>query len=161
MARITLKQVLGAGSSTHPVMAALAAAIGADVSVEDAAGRRLYGAALEGTRFPVIHDGCSLGWVTGPARAESIVREPRCIHERGGSHPRLGARDVPERRGQDLLVQAAGQPFDVGRFPQYGLAVRVVLVVYFQRVVARRDRSEEREGCGCIPKESHHMSSHP
>jgi hypothetical protein len=38
MARISLKQVLGPGSPTHPVMAALAAAIGAPVSVEDAAG---------------------------------------------------------------------------------------------------------------------------
>jgi serine phosphatase RsbU (regulator of sigma subunit) len=103
MARITLKQVLGAGSPTHPVMAALAAAIGAPVSVEDAAGRQLYGAALEGTRFPVIHDGCSLGWVTGPERAESIADLLRLLVEKEAERKSLGTEVLQLYREVNLI----------------------------------------------------------
>src|SRR4051812_6815017 len=73
MSRITLKQILGAGSAAHPLLATLSGAIGAPVSVVDAAGRSLYGTEAAGARFPVVHDGHSLGSVTGPDGAEAIA----------------------------------------------------------------------------------------
>jgi serine phosphatase RsbU (regulator of sigma subunit) len=73
MSRIALKQIIAPGSSSHTVLDAFAAAIGAPVAVHDASGRHLYGSALDGARFPVMHDGQSLGCVTGPAGAAAIA----------------------------------------------------------------------------------------
>jgi serine phosphatase RsbU (regulator of sigma subunit) len=73
MARISLKQILSAQHGLRPVIDSLARALGAPVSVEDAAGVRLFGAAADGGRFAVAHDGRDLGWVSGPTGAEAVA----------------------------------------------------------------------------------------
>lgn len=103
MARITLKQILGAGSSTHSVLTAFVSAIGAPVSVEDAAGRQLYGVAVHGTRFAVVHDGHSLGWVTGPDRAKGIADLLRLLVEKEAERKSLGTEVLHLYREVNLI----------------------------------------------------------
>lgn len=73
MARISLKQIIGVQTGAHPVLTALAEAMGIDVSVEDAAGRPVYGTPGGGARFPVIHEGRALGSVIGSDRAAAFA----------------------------------------------------------------------------------------
>lgn len=103
MARITLKQIVGAGTSTDPVLTALAAAMGAPVAVEDAAGRPLYGAAPGGDRFPVIHDGCSLGSVVGTGGAEAIAALLQLLAGKEAERKSLGSEVLHLYREVNLI----------------------------------------------------------
>lgn len=73
MARISLKQIVGAQNGLQPVVAALERALGGAVAVEDAAGGALLGTAGGGERHAVVHDGKDLGWVSGPRGAEAVA----------------------------------------------------------------------------------------
>ena len=57
-------------------MSAVAAALGGDVSIEDAEGRLLHGVApSDGAgRFPVMLGEARLGWVSGPVQAGTVAR---------------------------------------------------------------------------------------
>jgi serine phosphatase RsbU (regulator of sigma subunit)/putative methionine-R-sulfoxide reductase with GAF domain len=73
MARISLKQIVGAQNGLRPVVAAFERALGGAVAVEDAAGSALFGTAAGGDRHPVTHEGKELGWVSGPQGAEAVA----------------------------------------------------------------------------------------
>lgn len=103
MARITLKQILGAGTGTPHVLTALSGAIGAPISIEDTEGRRLFGDEVDGIRFPVIHDGRGLGWVTGPAGAEAIATLLQALAGRESERKSLGSEVLHLYREVNLI----------------------------------------------------------
>ena len=73
MARISLKQIIGAQNGLRPIVESLARAIGSPVAVQDAAGAALFGTGGVGERFAVAHEGKELGWVSGAAGAEAVA----------------------------------------------------------------------------------------
>ena len=103
MSRIALKQIAGPGSGSHAVLDALAAALGSAVAVHDASGRQLYGSAPDGTRFPVMHDGQSLGCVTGPAGAEAIADLLVFLATKEGERKSLGTEVLHLYREVNLI----------------------------------------------------------
>ncbi len=73
MARISLKQIIGAQNGLRPVIEEIARAIGSPVAVEDAAGGSVFGdAGGGGERVAVAHEGRELGWVSGAAGAQAV-----------------------------------------------------------------------------------------
>jgi len=76
MSQLHLRQIIGRQPEAQALVAALAATLGAPVTVEDAHGRVLHGdaAAAGAPRFPVTSDGTSLGWVAGHDQAAVIAR---------------------------------------------------------------------------------------
>ena len=75
-ARVGLHQLIARQPDTKAVLSAIVDALGSAVTVEDAEGRLLHGAAAldaAAGRFPVTHQQTSLGWVSGPARARSVA----------------------------------------------------------------------------------------
>jgi len=73
MARISLKQIVGAQNGLRPVVAAFERVLGGAVAIEDASGSALFGTAASGDRHPVAHEGKELGWVSGPPGAEAVA----------------------------------------------------------------------------------------
>ena len=71
-----LRQIIGRQKDARQLLAVVSEALGVPVSVEDAEGALLHGAALTGDgvgRFPVTLDGTHLGWVCGPAPAQAVA----------------------------------------------------------------------------------------
>jgi serine phosphatase RsbU (regulator of sigma subunit) len=75
MSHLHLRRIIGRQPEAQALVAALAALLGAPITVEDASGRVLHGvAAAAGTpRFPVTSGGTSLGWVAGHGQAAVIA----------------------------------------------------------------------------------------
>ena len=103
MARISLKQMLGAQTGLAPVLDALARAAGGAVTVEDAAGVSLFGAAAGGSRHPVTHDGKNLGWVTGPAGADGLAQLLQLLAARESERKALGSEVLNLYREVNLI----------------------------------------------------------
>jgi serine phosphatase RsbU (regulator of sigma subunit)/putative methionine-R-sulfoxide reductase with GAF domain len=103
MARISLKQIVGAQNGLRPVVAALERALGAGLSVEDAAGAPLLGTASGGERFPVAHDGKELGWVSGPQGAEAVAGLLRFLAEKESERKALGSEVLQLYREVNLI----------------------------------------------------------
>jgi serine phosphatase RsbU (regulator of sigma subunit)/putative methionine-R-sulfoxide reductase with GAF domain len=104
MSRIALKHIIGGQTGLGPVVAALADAIGGPVAVEDAAGRPLFGTATGGGRFPVVHDGKDLGWVSGGAeQAGAIAELLRFLVENESERKALGAEVLHLYREVNLI----------------------------------------------------------
>ncbi|MFM8534435.1 MAG: hypothetical protein ACKOEC_12770 [Acidimicrobiia bacterium] len=61
MARISLKQVLAQRVGLRPIIESLAGVSGQPLSVSDSGGSALLGAAADGERFAVAHDGQKIG----------------------------------------------------------------------------------------------------
>jgi len=93
MNRVALKQVIGRSAETRQLVDALAVALGASVSVEDAEGRLLHGAhgPHEVERFPVTLGDASLGWVRGPAHASPLAQVLDHLVAREAEKKALGA----------------------------------------------------------------------
>lgn len=71
-----LRHLVGRDGASRALVSAIEEAIGSPVSVEDADGRRVYGAgAIDGAResFPVIQAGTRVGTVSGPPRAAAVA----------------------------------------------------------------------------------------
>ena len=103
MARISLKQIVGAQNGLRPVVAALERALGAGLSVEDAAGAPLLGTANGGERFPVAHDGRELGWVSGPQGAEAVADLLRFLADKESERKALGSEVLQLYREVNLI----------------------------------------------------------
>jgi len=103
MARISLKQIVGAQNGLRPVVAALERAFGSAVAVEDTAGGPLLGAANGGERFAVVHDGKDLGWVSGPLGAEAIADLLRFLADKEAERKALGSEVLHLYREVNLI----------------------------------------------------------
>ncbi len=103
MARISLKQIVGAQNGLRPVVAALERALGSAVSVEDAAGASLLGTANGGERFTVVHDGKALGTVSGPQGAEAIADLLRFLADKESERKALGSEVLHLYREVNLI----------------------------------------------------------
>jgi serine phosphatase RsbU (regulator of sigma subunit) len=75
MTQLALKHLIGPRRDANAIIAEIAEAAGAPITIEDTEGRLLYGdAALRaGDRYPVSLDGTGLGWVSGPASARTVA----------------------------------------------------------------------------------------
>jgi len=93
MSRVGLKQVIGRSAETRQLVDAIATALGAVVSVEDAEGRLLHGERGDHQveRFPVMHGESSLGWVSGPSHARAVARVLDHLVAREAEKKALGA----------------------------------------------------------------------
>jgi len=103
MARISLKHILGRQTGLGPVVAALAEALGGPVAVEDASGQALFGTSTGGDRFPVVHDGKDIGWVSGHERAGTIADLLRFLAEQEAERKSLGAEVLHLYREVNLI----------------------------------------------------------
>ena len=103
MARISLKQIVGAQNGLRPVVAALELAFGSTVAVEDSAGGPLLGTVAGGERFPVAHDGKSLGWVSGAQGAEAVATLLRFLAEKESERKALGSEVLHLYREVNLI----------------------------------------------------------
>lgn len=103
MARISLKQIVGAQNGLRPVVAALELAFGSTVAVEDASGDPLLGTAPGGERFPVAHDGKSLGWVSGAQGAEAVATLLQFLAEKESERKALGSEVLHLYREVNLI----------------------------------------------------------
>jgi serine phosphatase RsbU (regulator of sigma subunit) len=92
--RIALRDVIGRQPDTSDLVSALSAAFGSPVTVEDASGRVLHGGPAPdggGARFPVLHDGASLGFVLGAEGAASIASLLKHLVAKEAERKALGA----------------------------------------------------------------------
>ena len=103
MARISLKQIVGAQNGLRPVVAALERALGGAVAVEDTAGASLLGTANGGERFAVVHDGKELGWVSGPQGAEAVADLLRFLADKESERKALGSEVLQLYREVNLI----------------------------------------------------------
>ena len=103
MARISLKQLVGAQNGLRPVVTALERAFGSTVSVEDAAGGLLFGTVGPGERFPVVHEGKDLGSVSGPPGAEAMAGLLRFLAEKESERKALGSEVLQLYREVNLI----------------------------------------------------------
>jgi len=103
MARISLKQIVGAQNGLRPVVAALERAFGGAVAVEDTAGASLLGTANGGERFAVVHDGKELGWVSGPQGAEAVADLLRFLADKESERKALGSEVLHLYREVNLI----------------------------------------------------------
>lgn len=103
MARISLKQILGAHGGLRPVMESLALAMGRPVTVEDASGGALFGSACAGDRFPIAHDGKELGWVTGGHGAAAVADLLRFLADKESERKALGSEVLHLYREVNLI----------------------------------------------------------
>lgn len=103
MARISLKQIVGAQNGLRPVVAALERAFGSAVSVEDVAGGPLLGTSGGGERFAVVHDGKDLGWVSGPQGAEAVANLLRFLADKESERKALGSEVLHLYREVNLI----------------------------------------------------------
>ncbi len=105
MARISLKQILGAQNGLRPVIESLAQAMGAPIAVEDAAGGSLFGVAGEGERLSVAHEGKQLGWVSGLAGAEAVADLLRFMAAKEAERKALGTEVLHLYREVNLIYR--------------------------------------------------------
>ena len=103
MARISLKQILGAQNGLRPVMESLALAMGQPVTVEDAAGGAVFGVPGAGDRFAVSHDGRDIGWVTGTTGAEAVATLLRFLADKESERKALGSEVLHLYREVNLI----------------------------------------------------------
>ena len=103
MARISLKQIVGAQNGLRPVVAALERAFGGGLAVEDAAGAPLLGTANGGERFSVVHDGKQLGSVSGPQGAEAVADLLRFLADKESERKALGSEVLHLYREVNLI----------------------------------------------------------
>ncbi|MDP2318949.1 MAG: SpoIIE family protein phosphatase [Acidobacteriota bacterium] len=103
MARISLKQIVGAQNGLRPIVAALERALGSTLSVEDAAGGALLGNANGGERFAVTHDGKDLGSVTGPQGAEAVAALLQFLADKEAERKALGTEVLHLYREVNLI----------------------------------------------------------
>lgn len=103
MARISLKQIVGAQNGLRPVVSALGRALGGELAVEDAAGVPLFGTANGGERVAVVHDGKDLGWVSGAAGAEAVAGLLRFLAEKELERKALGTEVLNLYREVNLI----------------------------------------------------------
>src|SRR5215203_6842638 len=71
-----LRQFIGRQRDARALVSAMAAALGAPVTIEDTDGRVLHGDGapdVAATRFPVTHGDSSLGWVYGTEQAHAVA----------------------------------------------------------------------------------------
>lgn len=75
MSRAALRHIVAPRREAATVIAALADALGAPLTVQDAEGRLLHGTAdvAGAVRFPVTLAGEPVGWVSGPAQASVVA----------------------------------------------------------------------------------------
>lgn len=103
MARISLKQILGAQNGLRPVMESLALAMAQPVTVEDATGGALFGSSGVGDRFPVSHDGRELGSVIGSNGAEAVAGLLRFLADKESERKALGSEVLHLYREVNLI----------------------------------------------------------
>jgi serine phosphatase RsbU (regulator of sigma subunit) len=103
MARISLKQIVGAQNGLRPVVAALEHALGSAVAVEDTIGGPLFGTANGGERFAVVHGGKDLGWVSGPRGAAAIADLLRFLADKESERKALGSEVLNLYREVNLI----------------------------------------------------------
>src|SRR5688572_18911218 len=103
MARISLKQIVGAQNGLRPVVAAFERALGGVVAVEDATGGALLGTADGGDRHAVVHDGKDLGWVSGPQGAEAVAGLLQFLADKESERKALGSEVLHLYREVNLI----------------------------------------------------------
>lgn len=103
MARISLKQIVGAPNGLRPVVAAFERALGGTVAVQDAAGGALLGTPGGGDRHAVVHDGKDLGWVSGPQGAEALAGLLQFLAEKESERKALGSEVLHLYREVNLI----------------------------------------------------------
>ncbi len=93
MSRAGLRQIITRRPEAHALVSAIVQAIGGPVAIEDADGHLLHGehaAGAIGERFAVRHNGTSLGWVTGSARAHAVATLLEHLADREAERKALG-----------------------------------------------------------------------
>jgi serine phosphatase RsbU (regulator of sigma subunit) len=103
MARISLKQIVGQSNGLRPVVAAFERAFGSALTVVDAAGAPLLGAATAGERFAVQHDGKHLGSVAGANGAEAVADLLRFLADKESERKALGSEVLHLYREVNLI----------------------------------------------------------
>lgn len=103
MARISLKQIVGAQNGLRPVVAAFERALGGGLAVEDASGVPLLGTANGGPRVAVVHDGKDLGWVSGGEGAEAMADLLRFLAAKEAERKALGTEVLNLYREVNLI----------------------------------------------------------
>ena len=103
MARVSLKQIVGAQSGLRPAVAAFERAFGSAVVVEDATGGVLLGAAGGSERFPVVHDGQHLGAVSGAHGAEAMAALLGFLADKESERKALGSEVLQLYREVNLI----------------------------------------------------------
>ncbi|MDE3155239.1 MAG: SpoIIE family protein phosphatase [Acidobacteriota bacterium] len=75
MSRVALKHIVSPRGGGAAAIAAITGALGTSVRVEDADGRVLHGAgdAAGTARYPVLHGGEPVGWVSGAEGAQAVA----------------------------------------------------------------------------------------
>lgn len=93
MPRVSLGSILPRQKSASALVSSVQAAIGTPVSVTDAEGRLLYGAATAAAagRFPVTHQSRGIGWVEGDVAARAIADLLEHLVDREVERKALGA----------------------------------------------------------------------
>ena len=101
MAALTLKSLLSPKAGASSSVAALVAAMGGKVGIEDASGRPLVGALSAGpSRVPVTLEDATLGWVDRTARpGRRRRRAARAPRGQGVRTPRPGRGSPPPLPG--------------------------------------------------------------
>ena len=103
MARISLKQIVGAHNGLRPIVTAFERAFGSTLTVADVAGAPLLGSANGGERFAVHHDGKALGSVSGAHGAEAFAELLRFLAEKESERKALGSEVLHLYREVNLI----------------------------------------------------------
>jgi serine phosphatase RsbU (regulator of sigma subunit) len=103
MARVALKHLLAGPTSAGALVDAFAGALGAPVAIVDAAGRSVYGGLAEGARYPIVHDGRELGWVSGAPHAGAVADLLCFLVQREAERKSLGAEVLSLYREVNLI----------------------------------------------------------
>jgi len=93
MTHIALRQIIGRRSDARTLVDTIVDALGSPVAVEDTEGRLLHGQAASNgaSRFPILHEAASIGWVSGSDRAAVIAALLAHLTDREGERKALGA----------------------------------------------------------------------
>ncbi len=78
--------------------------MGAELSIEDHQGRQVFGDAVTGgSRFPLVHEGKDLGWVSGPERAGAVATLLQFLVDREAERKSMGAEVLSLYREVNLI----------------------------------------------------------
>ena len=106
MAPAALRQLLARQPDARALIAAIEAAFGTPIGIEDADGRVLHGAApgpAGPSRFPVTGGGAGLGWVSGSASAATVAALLTHLVAREAERKALGAEVLHLYREVNLI----------------------------------------------------------
>lgn len=103
MARINLKHMIGDDAGLRPVIDSLLRALGSRVSIEDQAGRSVFGDRGNGTRVPLLLDDRQIGAVSGQPHAPVIAELLQYLVTQEAERKMLGAEVLNLYREVNLI----------------------------------------------------------